>query len=200
MELLKIGELKTKRTTLLSDGESYNPEFIVTNNLDTELYNDITSNVNWFRHGINYYDYLFCRKQIMFRTAIIGFSSMTQDDKVVASKVFAVGKSDRDTVHTENEQINNWDTFVLVSQKTRQQRWGKAKSYISYLLNPIDSTDLALSTETYSKNYIEYGIEALDIDGVNGLYDWLNNDFTQKTYYNETYKNNILYILQYGFY
>lgn len=36
-------------------------------------------------------------------------------------------------------------------------------------------------------------------DGVTGLYDWLENEFTLKSYYNQTYANNIS-ILQQGFY
>ncbi len=37
-------------------------------------------------------------------------------------------------------------------------------------------------------------------DGVTGLYDWLENEFTLKSYYNQTYANNIISILQQGFY
>lgn len=131
---------------------------------------------------------------------VTGFSGMTTEEKKVAATVFAVSASDRNEVFTEQENQSNWSIFVKNSLACRIERWNVAKSYISYQLDPIDSTDLALNTEPLSKNYIEYGIESMAIDGVTGLYDWLENEFTLKSYYNETYRDNIISILQQGFY
>lgn len=198
--MLKIGKIINEPTSLAEAGSPIVEYYVISENLDLNLYNDITSNEAWMTIGISFYDYLFCRKQVMYRTAAIGFANLSLEEKKYASEHFAVSKADRDTVHTEEEQLNNWEVFVQTSQRVRLERWVKAKGYISYHLNPVDSTDMALSTETLSKNFIEYGIESLAIDGVTGIYDWLENDYLNKSYYNETYKNNILLILQTGFY
>lgn len=195
--LLKIGK-RIQQQVLLSD--ILPPEFVISDTIDTNVYTDVTSNQNWMSVGVNIYDYLFCRNQVKMLTYVTGFSAMTIEEKRVAATVFAVGSTERSEVFTIEENESNWSVFVEKSLNCRLERWNKAKSYISYLLPPIDSTDLALSTEALSKNYIEYGIESLAIDGVTGLYDWLENDFTLKSYYNETYKNNIISILQEGFY
>lgn len=198
--MLKIGKIINEPTTLVEAGSESVQYYVIAEDLNTELYQDITSNEMWMSIGINFYDYLFCRKQIMYRTAVIGFDNLSLEEKECASKHFAVGKSSRDTVHTEQEQLSNWEVFVDKSQKIRLERWVKAKGYISFQLNPVDSTEMALSTETLSKNFVEYGIESLSIDGVTGIYDWLENDYTNRSYYNLTHKNNILSILQLGYF
>lgn len=198
--MLKIGKIINEPTTLAEAGVQIIPYYVISEVLDTEVYQDITSNENWMNIGISFYDYLYCRKQVMYRTAVIGFNNLNTPEKECASKNFSVGKTDRSTVHSESEQLAYWEIFVEKSQKIRLERWVKAKGYISFHLEPVDSTDLAFSTETLSKNFVEYGIESLAIDGVSGLYDWLIDVYPTKTYYNETHKNNIMSILMEGYY
>jgi hypothetical protein len=197
---MKIGELKNKPTMAVDFGVSVDPYYVIGDTIDTDKYNDITSNSSFMNIGVNFIDYLACRKQVMIYTATIGFDNLSLDEQKIASEHYAVGKPSRDLVHTESEQLDYWKTFVIKSQKIRQERWTMAKGYISYQLSPADSTDLALNTETLSKNFVEYGIESLAIDGVSGLYDWLNDVYPNKVYYNQTHKDNIMSILTTGTY
>ena len=198
--MIQIGKLKTIQTVIVECGTYVEPQIIFTETLDTNLYEDITNNDNWMLLGLQHYDYLACRKQVMYRTAVIGFDKLDIEEQKCASKHFAVGKTDRDLVHTEAEQMANWNVFVSESQKIRLERWVKAKGYISYQLVPADSTDLALNTETLSKNFVEYGIESLAIDGVTGIYDWLTDVYPTKPYFNQTHSDNIMLILTTGVY
>ena len=198
--MLKIGQRIAQIETLVTPDMVIDPLYVVGETLDETKYTDITSNINWIEIGRQFMDYLACRYQVRVRTATIGFANLSLADQKCASEHFVVVKSDRDLVHTEDEQKANWDIFVIKSREQRLKRWDKAKAYMSYVLSPAESLDVALGAESYSKNFIEYGIESLAIDGVTGIYDWLEVDFAAKPYYNETYKNNVLSILQTGTY
>lgn len=205
MSLIRIGEIKIKPTKMNNTG---NPYYSFSGSLDTNIYEDITSNQNWMEIGINRYDYLFCRNQVMTWTAINGFSGMSQTEKEIASANFAVGKSNRDTVHAESEQASNWQGFIERSQDAREQRWRAAKAYISYVLTPPQGLDVAISTNLLSTEYITYGIEDYASDGVAGLLDWLGNTnvysggtgFSGKEYWIQEYTDNMLNILKNGNY
>jgi hypothetical protein len=197
--MLKIGQRIQQQETLITSDTYFDPLHVISETLDETKYTDITSNEAWMSVGVSMYDYLFCRKQVMYRTAIIGFSGLTTEEKICASRHFAVDKPSRDSVHTEQQQMANWNVFVDLSKQIRYERWVKAKAYISYQLSPAESTDLALNTETLSKNFVEYGIEAMSIDGVEGIYDWLENTYPTKLYYNSTHKDNIMSILTLGY-
>jgi hypothetical protein len=205
MSLIRIGEITIKPTKLNNTGKPY---YSFSGTLDTNIYTDITSNKNWMEIGKNYYDFIFCREQVMTWTAINGFSALTQQEKVMASTVFAVDKVDRDQVHTEEEQKLNWNEFVLNSQNAREKRWKVAKGYISYYLTPPDSWDIAQTTDQLSNDYIVYGIKENAVDGIDGLFDWIGNTssysggtgFNGKPYYSDEYRDNLLDILKYGNY
>ena len=205
MSLIRIGEITIKPTKLNNTGKPY---YSFSGTLDTNIYTDITSNKNWMEIGKNYYDFIFCREQVMTWTAINGFSALTQQEKVIASTVFAVDKVDRDQVHTEEEQKLNWNEFVLNSQNAREKRWKVAKGYISYYLTPPDSWDIAQTTDQLSNDYIVYGIKENAVDGIDGLFDWIGNTssysggtgFNGKSYYSDEYRDNLLDILKYGNY
>lgn len=205
MSLIRIGEITIKPTKLNNTGKPY---YSFSGTLDTNIYTDITSNKNWMEIGKNYYDFIFCREQVMTWTAINGFSALTQQEKVIASTVFAVDKTNRDQVHTEEEQKLNWNEFVLNSQNAREKRWKAAKGYISYYLTPPDSWDIAQTTDQLSNDYIVYGIKENAVDGIDGLFDWIGNTssysggtgFNGKPYYSDEYRDNLLDILKYGNY
>lgn len=198
--MLKIGKIKNVPTTLAESGDFSVPHYVIAEDLDLNIYNDITSNNNWIDLGKSFYDYLECRNQIKIRTATIGIDKLSVEEIKCASQYFCIAKANRDLVHTESEQKIFWEQLISQTQKTRLDRWVIAKSYISYILSPAYSTDLALSTETLSKNFVEYGIESLAVHGVNGLFDWLNTTYTSKPYYNQIHRDNILSILIKGSY
>lgn len=205
MSLIRIGEIIDKPTKLNPTGLPY---YVFSGSLDTNLYQDITSNVNWMEIGLRYYDYLFCRQQVILWTATNGFNNISTEDKNIASSIFAVSKQNRDLIHSEDQQQRNWKDFIESSQKAREKRWLEAKSYISYVLNPIDSLDLGISTSTLSDEYIIYGIEDFASDGMPGLFDWLGNTsiydsgngYSGKSYWNQVHQDRILDILKNGNY
>jgi hypothetical protein len=192
MSYLKIGKYYGENPNL--------PTYQIKEILDTD-YLDISNVTHWFMLQDELgKDYLFCRNgAIGFINGTTGFSGLTQGDKEYASQNFCVSKSDRDTIYTDSEQEGFWDIFVKKSKETRGLRWENAKSFISYRLSPLDSSDLAVSTLELNQRYVEYGIESLSEDGQDGLFDWLknegnfiNNGFSQKVYYTEELKVGIL--------
>lgn len=207
MEQLKIGELKEKQTRIYSEGEIVNPLYVFSGNIDANLYNDITSNYNWANIGSSYYDYNFCRTQISLHTTSIGWGNLSLNEKIVASKYFVVDKPKRDEVLTENEQINSWSTLVMFSQKSRYDRWESAKTYISYKLTPINSSDLGKSTSELCNDYINYNIITLVKDGISGLFDYLKGEgsyigsgYPAKSYWTQEDQDKIMDILENGLY
>lgn len=205
MSLVRIGEITVKPTKLNNTG---NPYYSFSGTLDTNIYTDITSNKNWMEIGKTHYDFLYCRNQVMTWTAINGFNNLSQEEKEIASSIFAVGKTERDSIHTEEEQMLNWQDFIEQSQYAREKRWKAAKAYISYVLNPANGLDIAKSTNQLSDDYIIYGIEDQSSDGLPGLFDWLDNTsiysggtgFSGKSYWAQEYEDNILKILRDGIY
>lgn len=192
MSYLKIGKYYGENPNL--------PTYQIKEILDTD-YLDISNVTHWFMLQDELgKDYLFCRNgAIGFINGTTGFSGLTQSDKEYASQNFCVSKSDRDTIYTDSEQEGFWDIFVKKSKETRGLRWDSAKSFISYRLSPLDSSDLAVDTLLLNQKYIEFGIKSNAIDGKEGLYDWLNgeasfinNGFPNKTYYALELKNGIL--------
>lgn len=202
--LLKIGKRIKVQTTL---GEDLPALYNFSSSLDTNVYDDITSNYNWMTLGLSHYDYLFCRNQIMMWTSVNGFSGMTQLEKEIAASNFVVGKSDRDTIFSNTEEQSNWKTFIESSQNARERRWKAAKAYISYVLAPSDGLDIAITTNKLSGEYITYGIEDVASDGVDGLLDWIGNTgsytetgFSSKSYWTQEAQDNMLTILKDGIY
>ena len=204
--MLKIGKIKQEPYTMIV-GQAYDSTYVISETFDLEKYNDATSNSLWLEIGRMNYDYKFIRSQIMYRTAIKGFANLKLDEQICAASVFGVGKPERDSVLTNEEQLKCWTIFMAESLECRQKRLADAKSYISYYLPTLDSIDLAKSTDALSFNYLTYGIESLADDGVDGLFDWLENTgsyslnggYNSKSYYSEVHKNNIMNYLRNGF-
>jgi len=164
-------------------------------------YMDVSDVYMWFEsQNYDKRDYLFARSgAIMYIANNGGFSALTEENKIIASKNFCVSKADRDSIHTDFEQEEFWLDFVLNSEKARSDRWVKAKSYVSFRLSPVDSTDLSVETRVLNEKYIKYGIEDLATDGRDGLFDWIKgegsfitNGLPSKSYYSEELMNGII--------
>ncbi len=170
-------------------------------------YGDISSITNWDLFGIKLKDFNFVRDRIKEITDLIGFDNLTTDEKVISAKYFVVGKTDRDSVLTEEEQYVYWSTLVSESQISRFKRWEEAKKYISYKLTPANSSDLAKSTSELCNDYINYNIITKVKDGISGLFDYLrgvedfiNNGYPSKLYWTQQDQNMIMDILENGNY
>jgi len=208
MNILKIGELINKPTGLVTEATQGDPIYVFQESLDLSKYTDITSNDNWIKVGLGYYDYLFARNQIIMHTATNPpFSGLSQEDRKVAAKHFAVGATDRLDTFKDSDLQGYWNTFVEKAQRTREARWKMSKGYISYVLPMGDSIHIAQSTNELTNSYITYGIESLAIDGVDGLFDWVENTgsysggtgFSGQTYWTQTYQDNLSSILRNGY-
>jgi hypothetical protein len=213
MGLLRIGEIRTKPNKLNSYSNG-NPYYIFTESTfdDGKVepgknYDEITSNKNWMSLGQNYYDYLFCRNQVIMWTATNGWTGLTTEEKQMAAQHFAVGTTERAEVYTDNELQDFWNDFVNKSQECRTNRWKLGKGYISYVLDLSDSLHMAEITNTLSNSYIIYGIESLADDGKVGLFDWVEGTgpysggtgFSGESYWTQEYQDNLSSILRKGF-
>lgn len=207
MEALKIGEIKIKQTTLVSEGEVVNPMYVFSQSIDYNLYNDITSLKSWSEIGSAYYDYNFCRSQIALLSSTIGWTGLTADEKIIAAKYFVVDKTKRDEVLTENQQVEFWSLLVTNSQDSRYKRWESAKQYISYKLSPLDASDLGKSTSELCSDYINYNIITKTKDGISGLFDYLKGEgdyvgsgYPTKSYWTQVDQDKIMDVLENGNY
>lgn len=167
-------------------------------------YLDISNVDTWF--GAEEFankDYLFCRNGVInFILNNGGFSSLRESDKLIVAENFCVSKTERNQVLNDDEQERYWSIFVSKSKESRIRRWEAAKYYVSYRLSSLDSSDLAEDTLILNEKYIEYGIESLQVDGKDGIYDWIkgegnftNNGFPSKTYYTVELRDHLINIL-----
>jgi len=192
MSYLKIGKY-------YGDNDSL-PVYQFKETLDTD-YLDISNVTHWYgAQDFANKDYLFCRTgSIGYMDNNGGFSALSLDEKQLMAQNFCVSKTDRDTLYTDAEQEAYWDSFVKNSQQARQERWDKTKSFVSYRLSISDSNQLADETFLLNNKYIYYGIESFAVDGVDGIFDWINgtasfsgSGFPSKSYYDESLKQGIL--------
>lgn len=164
--------------------------------------------LNWDEYGES-----LCSDFLQLRTCIYGaytsttFANLTLEEKEIISKYFLAEKTDRDTVHTEQQQLSYWKNFVVNSVEARATRWNVAKLYVSYVLPPANSIDIGLSAEVLSNEYQVYGIEDFATDGVDGLFDYLEgtsayttNGFPSKSYWTQEIQDAIMNILKDGNY
>jgi len=207
MEQLKIGEIKIKQTRIMSDTEYVDPYYVFSSSLNLDLYDDITSNLNWLNIASSNYDFIFCRDQISILTNSSEWSGLTIDDKKIASQLFVVDKQKRDEILTEEEQFIFWRDLVRNSINARYKRWEAARSYISYNLSQPDSSDFGKSTSVLCNDYINYNIKTSLEDGVSGLIDYINGEgeyietgYPSKTYWTQQDQDKIIDIIENGNY
>jgi hypothetical protein len=193
MSYIKIGKNKGYDKTL--------PRYQFKEVLDSD-YEDISSIRNWFdAPGYANVDYIYSKDGATgYMNNNGGFSSLSENDRIQLSKNFCVDKADRDTVISDDEQKFSWDIFVYNSQNARNRRWNMARSFISYILTPSDSSDLGDATDTLTSRYLRYAIESEVEDGKPGLYDWIKDEnyysggtgFSSKSYYSTDLRDGII--------
>jgi hypothetical protein len=186
--------------------EVFGPPFIV-DNIIKDGYMDVSSIINWDSYGERLKDFNYIRDRIKFFVDTIGFQNLSYDEKYIAAKYFLVSKSDRDSVISEQDQKYYWDDLVTKSQNSRFNRWENAKRYISYVLTPINSSDLAKSTSELCNDYINYNIITKTKDGISGLFDYLKGEgdymglgYPTKSYWTQQDQDKLMDILENGNY
>lgn len=180
--------------------------FIVNEIIQTN-YQDVSSITNWYNYGYRVKDYGYIKDRIKEITDNIGFYNLSLEEKKISSQFFVVGKTERDSVLSEQEQYDYWTVLISETQKSRFNRWESAKKYISYNLSTINSSDLAKSTTELCNDYINYNIITKVKDGVSGLFDYLKgkgdyttNGYPSKPYWTQENQNKLIDILENGNY
>jgi hypothetical protein len=185
----KIGRLKVLRTKVVEPGELAHSEYVASQNLDLDLYYDISSISNWSHFG-QYVgkDYKFIRRRIQELTPddadLDGWNSLSQEEKYIVCRLKA-------TNLTRVREIlgNNMDQYMfrfdLDSQNCRIERFSMAKAL---LLNNVERIDAffilqILESDKLSDKYIYQGIEGtLDTDPIEGLFNFVES--TPLSHYN----------------
>jgi hypothetical protein len=189
-----------------ASSEVFGPPFLVSD-IIKDGYMDVSSITNWDLFGDRLKDFIYVRDKIKSFVDSIGFNNLSLEEKIISAKYFVVGKTDRDSVLSEEEQYQFWDVLVTESQKSRFIRWEHAKKYISYVLSPINSSDLAKSTSVLCNDYINYNIITKVKDGISGLFDYLkgegdyiSNGYPSKSYWSRENQDQLMDILENGNY
>lgn len=178
----KIGRLKVLRTRVLEPGETAYSEYVASENLDLNLYNDISSISNWSHYG-QYVgkDYKFIRRRIQELTPddadLDGWNSLSQEEKYIVCRLKATNLSRvRDVLGIEMDQYMT--RFDLDSQNCRIERFSMAKTI---LLNNVERIDAFLILQIIENDklvdkYIYQGIEGtLDTDPIEGLFNFIES-------------------------
>lgn len=170
-----------------------------------EGYADISTIANWDSIGRDLKDYSFVRNEIKNLYDFLGNENIGEDEAKILCQLFILPKERRDIFYTEEEQKILWINFVNASMSCREHRWESAKNYISYFLEPADSSDLAFDTQLLCETYIKYNITEEAISGKPGLMDYIkgasvyaNSGFPSKDYWSEELQTALLNILENG--
>lgn len=189
-----------------ASSEVFGPPFLVSD-IIKDGYMDVSSITNWDLFGDRLKDFIYVRDKIKSFVDSIGFNNLSLDEKIISAQYFLVTKSDRDTVLSEDDQKIYWSSLVENSQKSRFSRWEHAKTYISYKLTPMNSSDLAKSTSDLCNDYINFNIITKNKDGISGLFDYLKgegdyvtNGYPSKSYWTQQDQDSLMGILENGNY
>jgi hypothetical protein len=107
-----------------------------------------------------------------------GWENLSPEEKIIASKWFIVGRSERNQVHSTEDQIINGLTYNSNSIRARKQRLTQCMMEV---YNRLDDNQIksVMSTMDFSRTtyaYTEVGMEGvLSGDTVEGLFDYINS-------------------------
>ena len=174
----KIGKIKIQRTTCVQPGEVVDPYLIVTqDDLDTNLYDDVTSIDEWF--NISEYDYKFTRRRIqeLVPQSDDDWLNLTLNDKFIISSLKATSL-DRVREVLGSDMNSIMSTFDQKSQKCREMRFSFFKSILLNNVERIDAISILqiLEQDNLISSYIIQGIEGtLDNDPIEGLFNFIES-------------------------
>ena len=121
-------------------------------------------------------DYKVLRNNLMVQVATEGFANLTADEKIIASENFVVSKTDRDTVHTLEQQIANGIIYHKHSVASRLARRIAAEGEVyNRLQSGVDQADLMNDTVAMLDAYVNFGIEGTVEGDVLGLFDYFES-------------------------
>ena len=158
-----IGEIKVKRTTIVRPGESIDAPIVITETLDTNKYNDITSITNWDEYGLRLSSLDITRGGIKLLYDSIGWGSLTDNEKLICSKFFVSNVVERNTILSEAEQKENGERIF-----NRKNSENSVTGYGSVIYNkePNEIDSALINTNRYFPNYKEF-FDSFKADFVN---------------------------------
>ena len=138
-------------------------------------YQDISSIENWDLHGHGAKkDYKFIRYEIMVIAAVTGWANLTTEEKTLAAKYFAVGKTERDEIYTLDQQIDIGMLHHINSVESRNIRLAKVQMHLFNRLGKADIAIMSADVEGLTDHYLTEGVEGtLEGDG-EGIFDYVD--------------------------
>lgn len=148
-----IGKIKVERTTLVESGQQVDAPVVITETLDTNKYNDITSIVNWDGYGLVVSTLDITRDGIKLLYDSIGWNSLTNEEKIICSKFFISSVSERNSVLSVDEQKSNGERiFNLKNDENDISVYGS----VIYDKEPNEVDSALVSTNRNFPNYKEF--------------------------------------------
>ena len=121
-------------------------------------------------------DYKFYRNEILILANItIGWSNLTQTEKELSARIFAVDKTKRDQIYTLQEQINQGFTHHYSSMDSRKKR---VVAVELELFNRLQLTEVGevfndIKSQGIYDSYLEMGNEGIQEGDIAGLFDYI---------------------------
>jgi hypothetical protein len=115
--IMRIGEIKEKRTTVVMEGELSYPPIVIAEVIDLDLYDDITSIESWDLYK-NYTKIGIVKDNMKSILNDLTWENLSLNEKKIVSKYFLVEKDKRDEVLTQEEQDshNYFKLYELLSE------------------------------------------------------------------------------------
>lgn len=194
----KIGKIKNSRLTMVSSGETVDPQLIVVTGetLDTTKYNDITSIESWDKYSeIITTDYLQTRERIRVMLNDKTWTGCTTNEKYIIIRYYLKESSktsdDSDTEKIEflmneglsfNEAkiflISAYSTYHIKEIDACNKRANSEALYkvIAKYLNLFDASDLIKISHKLFDLFKSQGIRGInDSDSGEGLFDFIES-------------------------
>lgn len=139
-------------------------------------YQDISSITNWLRFGYRLVDYKVVRHNIIIIAATTGFSNLSQSEKEICATMFAVAKSDRDSLYSLEQQIihgREYHTQSVLARKARRHA-AESEAY-NRIIDGNERADLMNGVKPLLDVYVEFGVEGTVEGDIIGLFDYLES-------------------------
>jgi hypothetical protein len=148
-----IGKIKVARTTIAGPGDQVDDPVVITETLDTNKYNDITSISNWDEYGLRISTLDITRAGIKLLYDSIGWSSLSDDEKKICSKFFVASVIERNSVLSDVEQkYNAEDLFIMKNKENNITKYGDS----IYDKEPSDIDNKLINTNNNFPKYKEF--------------------------------------------
>lgn len=152
----RIGQVKGyDENAVYSMGDEFLAPIVITDNLNTTDYDDITSIENWDKYK-SYTTVDIVRDGMTAEVDSIGWVSLTQTQKEIVVKWFIVDKNLRDEVYTDEEQKDFVNRLVFMQKSNKIEDYSdiynSPKADIDNYLSVVKKSNFIKSTE-YSSLY-----------------------------------------------